>query len=84
MDNKPTETKKPVMFDPARFAKKNCRNCNGTGVIRVHMKNPATGKVNPKDNNLEQRACGCAIRKYQKANPPPLIPPTPAPTPPKD
>jgi hypothetical protein len=84
MDSKPIETKKPVMFEPAKFAKKNCRNCGGTGVIRVHMKNPATGKVNPKDRNLETRPCGCALRKYQKANPPPLLAPKAAPAAPQD
>lgn len=63
----------PAPFKPAEWAKKNCKTCGGTGFIRVHMKNPATHQVRPKDNNIETRPCGCAIRRYQKANPPPLL-----------
>ncbi len=74
---------KPTMFDPAKYAKRNCRTCGGTGLVRVHMKNPATGKVNPKDKNLETRPCGCALRKYQKAHPAPLLKQKPAPVPPQ-
>jgi hypothetical protein len=51
-------------FEPSKFAKKSCRNCGGTGWLRVHTK--IDGKVTPKDNNLEHRPCGCALQRYKK------------------
>lgn len=52
-------------FEPSKFAKKNCRlGCGGRGWLRVHM--AINRKVVPKDNNIEHKPCGCAIRRYKK------------------
>lgn len=51
-------------FEPSKYAKKKCRNCNGKGWIRVHVN--VKGKVVPKDNNIEHKPCDCAISRYKK------------------
>jgi hypothetical protein len=61
------ESKQIEKFDPKKWAKRNCRTCSGDGELRVHVKNPVTGRVEPKSNNIEIRPCGCAIKRYQRS-----------------
>jgi hypothetical protein len=57
----PTKT---IHFNPAGFARKSCKTCGGSGILRLHAK--TNGVVIPKNNQIDYKPCGCAVKKYLK------------------
>ena len=57
---------KDELIDPRSYARPTCSLCKGNGYLRIHVRNPMTGKVVPKDNNTELKTCGCALKRYMK------------------
>jgi hypothetical protein len=57
-------------FVPSKYARRTCRDCGGSGVVRVHLPRPpdARGRriVVPSDNNTAISPCGCASKRYLK------------------